>query len=291
MPNQQLLEYIKEQSKAGIAADVIKSTLLSAGWSEMEVSEAMRPPASPAAPAMPSATAASEPFRPKDPLPAEPRRTVITTDVLQPKGDPLFDPVKDMQATGKPLNLKDIKSFDAKSAPATSTISTESGFPKKFMAISAILLLLAGGAGVFAYMQFSKAGDLTAQISALGSEKDSLNNQVTNLNSNVNGLSADIQALRSENADLASQLALFAIPSGAPVATPLDITFKGTLAQGRNFYSVTNDKGVVVYIKNYSAIGKLAELVKTEITITGTHLPGSRDITVTAVNGETIAAP
>jgi hypothetical protein len=59
MVNQQLRDYVKQQTQLGVSKDALKSSLLGVGWSTADVTEVLGSPAAPA-----SAPAAAAPGTP-----------------------------------------------------------------------------------------------------------------------------------------------------------------------------------------------------------------------------------
>lgn len=164
-----------------------------------------------------------------------------------------------------------------------------------------ILFLAAGGFAGYLYLQNN---DLAAKIASLGGESANVSAQVSSLNDQVaaesasnTALTAETAALSAMNADLLMDLSFVGLPSStaAGTVTEENATIVGTLSKTKGSYALLTQYGVTAYVKNSSdpavaaALGPLAGSTTT-VTLSGTHVPGSAYITVTDVNGSSVAA-
>ncbi len=163
-----------------------------------------------------------------------------------------------------------------------------------------VLVLILGLGGLSGFLYFQNSG-LTGKIAALGntsadvvSRVASLTGQVKALDASNTTLAAQVASLTTENEILRTNLSFAAIPpasSGAPSSETVSIS--GELTAGKSLYTLTTSYGVVVFVQN-TKIAKVDAALKplvnstSSVMLTGTHVPGSQYITVTAVNGSAV---
>lgn len=229
MPNQQLLDFIKNQVQLGAPRDQIKSVLIQNGWTASDVDSAFlaleMPPTRPMAPASaPAATPVVAPVTPATPA------TPVSQPVSMP-ATPITQPV----AQAAPVFSGN--SFVGTGAASSITIKSSSGSGKKFIVgiIIAIIVVVIGGAGAWAYFNYVAPDPQTTINNSLGNlfnvaiqkgivdGKGSLELKVSgNLPQNSSGLStldftansdvlSDLQAKKS-SMNLSFSLALNAGP-------------------------------------------------------------------------------
>lgn len=307
MANLQLVDYVKQQVQLGVSKDAIKSVLAQAGWPEAEINDAfgVASPApasqvsSPAAPATPSAPAqpavssgvgAMGMSKPSSSSPAEisqfaqkpavaTQSPFVTKDIFQPKSEAVFQPkIQPMTAVAG----------DAKAGGSGA---------KKYVLLavwSIVILALLGAAGYF----FWENRNLKAQVSGLPEIKaikaslEQANAEIGSLTAEKNDLIAKFNNANSELANLELHLSFFIAASGG-AATTQGIEINGIVGGGKNLYTLTTKRQVVLSVKNSSDsdVSKaLLPLVGSEAVISGDHVPGTREITVRAVNGMPVKA-
>ncbi len=303
--NQQLKDYISQQLKLGVSKDVVKSTLLGAGWSESDVSEAMASVESPAVSQSVSPAAAGEtkPVEQAQPVtnPSEtvgtvkslevkpeiktpaagsekiPPASFVTSDIFRAKDEPLFQP----KETAQKPSLADKPQIISVNEKAAKTA------PRQFVLplILGILLLASLAAAGFFYYQNSGSQD---QINSLSQENSSLRNQLSAFSNDKSNLTSQISSLNDTINELKNELSIFAIVGTSTAELP--VTVKGILSTGgRAGYSLTTANNIVVYVKNSKDAkveAALKPLVGSELAIGGTHSTGSSSITVTTINGQ-----
>ena len=307
MPNQQLVDYITQQTQAGVAKEVVKNTLVATGWGERDVADAMNAAfgTSPAAVAPTASPAAASPAVSRPIIAAKP----AITPVVMPAAKPI---AASPAAASSPVSMS---MFDAKSGPVfePKSKSIQSGAPStpsavssgSIMAIAAqrsgsrftpillpvILGVVTVGAGVFAYMTWREKSGLSTQVVALTAQSAAFQTQIQGLEKDKDADASKITTLTDSVKDLEGQLSLFVVPGGSSAAA--SVTVKGTVnGSDKVSYTFTTGKGIVLAIKNYKdpAVSPLLpSFVGETIEVTGTHVPGARDITVTALNGKPIA--
>ncbi len=150
-----------------------------------------------------------------------------------------------------------------------------------------VITIVSVGAAIYFAMKGGGSSQVSAQTSA------DAQNQIASLTTKISGLNGQITSLQAESTEVKSELSIFATANAAAGVVPA--TVMGMLAgDSKTQYTVTTPYGIVAYVKNYKdakVAAALAPLVGTNVQITGTHIPGYRDITVTAVNGQPISAP
>lgn len=277
MAQQQLVDYIKQQIGLGVTRETITGSLRDAGWTESDIREAMAglsPQSSPGA-ASPPAKAQSV-AKPTETSPKSDRGIpTVTIDIVEPrKGESVFQP--EAEAVPDPGSLI---------ALAASKKKSHKGVVLGI--VFGALIILFGGAGAFFYM---KGEDAEKRLTALGAEHAAQKGEIEALTKAVAELTDAKAILANENTDLLNQLSVFRT-AGMPAGASAGITVRGVVAFEKNQYTLTTNKGIVLFVKN-SRDAKLDAILNplagNEAEITGTHPLGSRDVTVTAVNGVTI---
>ncbi len=321
MANQDLINYVSAQVKQGVSEDTIKKELSGIGWPEADIADAIRSVKSPAAPASTSSLAAmpaagtvspamgmsaaapktvsplaasmggTSPAAPQSPVPAQTKASPFTViDAFQPKSEPLRS--VDLSKNMKKDDMEKMDSFPPASRPAKgATVS----IPYVVSTVLAVALVVVG---FMLYRAYANVSDLTArlaaaQIPATGGSQGN-GQSAAAFQATIDGLNSQLAALKADNDDLAAQISLvFAIPASNPAAT--DIMLKGAIGGSeKTFFTLTTGKGIVANIKNSKdpkVIAALSGIIGSTVQISGTHLPGSKDITLTVVNGQPINNP
>lgn len=280
--NPQLKEYVDQQVKLGVSNDVIKTALLGAGWRESDINEVMN--------LLPSSGVGAA--KPAEIKPVEvkissqekpPPVSFVTSDIFQPKNEPVFESKGTAPQASFPGNKPQIIPTAGGAGPESG-----SGFFKKPIVpitLGVLVLLFAALAGFF-YIQNN---GLQTKITSLTEENASLTVKLNSSATDKKGFTDQIVSLNQTAADLNNQLSIFAVPSGTSTAE-LSIDIKGTLGGGgKSLYSLTTNKAIVVYVKNSKDTrvdSTLKPLLGNQVEISGTHAAGSNSITVTSVNGQ-----
>lgn len=283
MVNQQLKDYIDEQVRVGVSRDAIKSALLEAGWNAAEVGEAMGGGMSPVQhmdavkPAMPAAV---RPVQTQQPVMRNPQP--VASQPMQPSQPRMMSTV----------SAKPMASMAAPSMGVTASdrpLARKSGHRMIDLVMGVSIFILGMAATWFAINN----SNLDSALGLAESEHETVVNEAASLRTNNQALQAENVALAEERDDLASQL-------GVLVSTRTSgeeaVSIKGILgvAGDKAPYTLRASSGLVVTLKNSRTAGleamlkdSLGELVQIE----GTHVVGSKDITVLTVNGFEPAAP
>ena len=309
MANQQLVDYITQQTQAGVTKEVVKNALVTTGWGERDVADAMNaafgtspaavaPVASPAAvsPAVSRPTIAAKPavtpvvMPAAKPIVASPAAasSLVSVSMFDAKSGPVFEPKSKSIQSGTPPT-----SSVASSGSVIAIAAQRSGNRFTSIFLPVILGVVTVGAGVFAYMTWREKSGLREQVAALTAQSAALQAQLQGLEKDKDADVSHITALTESANDFEGQLSLFVVPGGSSAA--VSVTVKGTVnGSDKVPYTLTTGKGIVLAIKNYkdpTVFPLLPSFVGEIIEITGTHVPGARDITVTALNGKPIATP
>jgi hypothetical protein len=288
MVQPQLTEYISSQVKLGVSRQAIKSALVGAGWAETDVEDTLKKveeASKLAAAAMPTkSVAAPQSVRMSDLISASawPAAGSMASGALK-KSDSKSEP---------PLDLAKAK------MPKEMVFSPKAGGGATMKIVMGILILgLAGLAGFF-YSQNSSLGARVAKVASesadVAARAATLNNQVKALTASTTALAAEVASLTAENAELRANLSFAAVPpisSGAPSSETVSIS--GRLTGGKSSFTLTTPYGVLVFVQNAKDAKVSAALTPlltstSSVALTGTHVPGSQNITVTAVNGSSL---
>lgn len=281
MINQQLVDYIKQQMQAGVAGDAVRKALTDAGWPPADVDDSMRA-------ATPAAAQVSQPVSQPTINPV-----VAMGGVEAPAGSSVAarsasTPVGSSVASDK---------FFAKPAAASQMLSDEDDdhpSVKKFiviMAVMGVVILLLAGALAFVY--FNLNGQLeAAQGGAVPSgDTASLQQQVSQLTGEKTDLATQVQTLTAGNQEALSELSFFTAATSGTSTAPVSATVKGMLSgNASTTFALTTAHNVKILVAN-SKDAKVAAVLTPllagtdPVTLSGTHLPASLNLTVTAVNG------
>lgn len=275
------MDYIKSQLKVGVDKDAIKSSLLGTGWNGLDVDDSMKSAAeegvspSPVSPASPKMAAGGAPIVVSDLIPNTSKMEIITAKTDEKK------PIESAEPKKTRLAIK----FKLPKLEAKLVV----------VVVLAVVTLAVVGAAAYFYVQAKNTGDklaaLTAAGSAAQSQATSLNSQVTDLTNAKNDLTGQVSALTVANQELTNDLSFFvAAPSAS--TSEIAVAFSGSLAGGGKVeYSLTATSGVRVFAansKDAKVDTALKPLLGGAAQISGTHVPGSREITVTSVNGASV---
>ena len=315
--NQQLKDYIIEQTKLGVSKDTVKSVLLGAGWKEEDINQAVTEtetgvqeiaslkPSSP----VQTAQQVNQPQSTQQPQPAQPTKPAevsqvfkpvnmpgssspvkkdspvpfITSDIFQPKSEPVF------QSSGVKTQIT-LNSPETK--PQTISIAqnkTGVGMGDKILPISlgVISIILLGG-NIYFFLQNSSLG---SKLDSLNSGKTSSESQTVSLAAEKKTLADEVDSLNKTIADLNSQISIFAAPADSS-STPVSFSVTGLLGGGGKLsYSLTTSKNIVLSVKNSKDTDvdtTLKPLLGTQVSMEGTHQPESNQLMVTTVDGKPV---
>lgn len=326
MANDQLIAYIKDQLEAGVSEKAVKEALAGVGWQEGDIREAIAevkqfapaesspPPSQAAVPQVSRMTAAIS-QTPQTPLDAAPRRAageggapvdastrdaepsskaakpptsfsqgapIVTPDIFQPKDLPVF------KSSAKTPEPNVVQETIAKSSSA-----------RRVRWLFPVVLGVAVAVSLAAAFWFAlRTIRLRAEVSSLMAETAVNSAQISTLTKKNSDLEAELSRLKEERSELLTDLSAFVAPpfdkEKNPGASPPAeaVTLKGVLAGGDNGpFTLTTGRGVIFTIKNSSdqkAASVLKLLVGNSVQLTGMHVPGTKEITITTVNGSAL---
>lgn len=307
MVQDQLVEYITSQIKAGVRPETIKATLVAAGWQSVDVDDTLKKVQGPAVAAgvaaqpmtgagpKPIATAKAEPqtIRVSDLVSASSSTTSMSASAAKPV---------DTRAQSAKQFLTPTSSPGATSYQSTTTTTTRSSVSRGPITIEIILgvLMVAFGA-VAAYFFFANMG-LSNQVATLTAQSTGVSTQVTTLQNQLDAsttaLIAQAASATAQSQDLALDLSFYAVPTGVP-ATPTTTTMlDGTVSGGGTgkLYVITTAYGAKVPVANSKdpkVVSLLQPLVGTNTSVPfgGAYTPGVDSITLTVINGASLIAP
>jgi hypothetical protein len=185
--------------------------------------------------------------------------------------------------------------------------------------ILVVVILAVGGFAGFLYMQNSS---LNAQLGSLNGQSSGVTSQLSSLQAEVaastTALTAQISSMTTETQELQAELSLYAAPIGTVPGATSTATISGTVSAGKTGYIITATYGARIVVANSkvaAVITALAPLMgtatsttsvsassttasttpaiipatpPTKAQFTGTYIPGSDTITLTAVNGTSL---
>lgn len=161
------------------------------------------------------------------------------------------------------------------------------------LAVWVVVVLVLGGAAGYFFWQNRGLQEQAGQSAGLSAALEQTNAQVASLTNERDSLNAQVNLGDTERTELLLHLSFFVAPT--ETATTTDLVVRGTLAKsGNNPYTLTTDRQVVLTAKNSSdtdVSSALQPLVGNTVEISGTYLPGLREVTVVSVNGVPVAAP
>jgi hypothetical protein len=184
-----------------------------------------------------------------------------------------------------------------------------------------VIIIAVGGIAGFLYMQnkslSSQLGSLNGQSSGVTSQLSALQAEVA---ASTTALTAQVSSLTTQTQELQMELSFFATPASAMPGATSTATVSGIVSAGKTGYVITAMYGAKIVVANSKAasvIAALAPLMATATStapaiaaspsstatstpvvptvipatpatagqFTGTYMPGSDTITLTAVNG------
>ncbi|MDO8664509.1 MAG: hypothetical protein Q7K44_03140 [Candidatus Liptonbacteria bacterium] len=316
--NQQLKDYIAEQTKLGVSKDMVKSALLGAGWKEDDINQAVTEaesgpqeiaPLKPASLVQPiqqikpaqsaqqtqsaqpaKSTEVSQAFKPVN-MPGsfstaakDSPVSFITSDIFKPKSEPVFQSLDAKSKTSS-------NSPEAKPQVISMTQNDKSaaGMGDKILTISlgVVSIILLGGNVYF----FLQNGGLRSNFDSLNNGKASSESQIASLTTDKKNLTDEVGSLSKIITDLNSQISIFAVPADSS-STTVSFDVVGMLGGGgKSLYSLTTSKNIVLFVKNSKDAdveSVLKSLTGKQVGIGGTHQPESTQLTVTTVNGQPV---
>lgn len=295
MVQDSLVEYINSQMKTGISRDAIKASLVGAGWQTADVEDTQKKvEASKPASGGVSPQVSASPAKPAEP------QTIKMSDLVSAA------PSKSTSFSSSPF----VMGKDAKVTAAPTKVEPVSSSSSGRHVGGLIMYIVAGvlivGLGALAVMFYMQNSTLSAKVASLGGQSatvtanlSSLTSQVQALNASNTAFAAQVATLSASNQSLQTDLSFYAVPPGT-VATTTSLSVTGTVSGGgKALYALTTSDGAKIYVANskdpsvmaamlplVASAGPAAPASSTQLT--GTYVPGSDIMTVTAINGSSV---
>lgn len=281
MAQQQLVDYIKAQLKVGVGKEEMRRTLLDAGWVGTDVDDALRSAVGRDAVSSnnSSKTAADgKPIVVSDLIPSTSEMEIVTAE-------PVSVGEKSAESTNPKtrFNMPSIKlsKFDLKITVIVALAAVAVGF---------------GVAAAYFYWQTNSLSDklivLTGAGEAAKSQVEDLSNRVSDLTKVRDDLTKTNNDLINAKEELEENLSFFAVPEGLSASSEAAVTFSGVVGGGgKSAYSLMATSGIKILIansKDANVDAALKALLGQTAQISGTHVPGSQNVTITAVNGASV---
>ena len=317
MVQDQLVEYITSQLKAGVSGDTIKATLVAAGWQSADVDDTLKkvqPAPAVSAAAQPTGMGSSLSSGPKPISTAkvEPQ-TIRVSDLVSASTS---DKAMSMSSGAKPIDTRaeSTKKFltpsvsptsmnfqqspvTRSSTPSSSPSHSSSRGPITTEILLGVLMVAFGAlAAYFLFANRSLSGQvatLTAQSSGVSTQVSTLQNQ---MDASTTALTAQVASLSTANQELALDLSFYAVPLGTSATSTSTSMLTGSVSGGgTKSYVITTPNGAKVLVAN-SKDPKVVTLVQplvgtTTVQFGGTYTPGIDSVTLTVVNGVSLIAP
>lgn len=306
MIQDQLVEYISTQLKAGVSAEATKTVLVAAGWQAVDVDDTLKKVQAPQGAATSSTFASTANVRPQaqPQMQAQQPQVIRVSDLVSTSSSPVDASAKKftVSSMAQPMQVSSPKTDAvmariATSASGATNIASSNAYavsPKKSHALATetllgILMILFGATAAFFFFENMS---LSSQISALNGTGTNATSQLSTLQNQLNASSTEFQteiaSATAANAALALNLSFLMVPTGTTVTTTQISSLQGTVSLGTK-YVITTPYGVKVSVANSKDTNVIALLkpligVTTPAHFAGTYVPGTASITLTSVN-------
>jgi len=319
MIQNQLIDYISSQLKLGISKDVIKTSLVGAGWPMADIDETMQhldsgggktaqPVVAASVAAVSAKPAVAAASKMQDPQTIRMSDLISTSDSAKsfagfPDAKATKEPAKEIKiekSAASPIAGPAMQPVTAKPVAAaampmeamtmTAKPAGKSGLIMKIVSI-ALIVIFAGLSGFL----FFQNNNLMTKLSALNMQSAKVTADLaaikTSMNSSSTGMSEQVADLTAQNADLLLNLSFYAIPPAAPIA-PSKVLLAGAISGGgKTPFVVTTKYGAKITVQNSKdakVVAWLTPFVGTSTVVSGTYAPGTP--AMTAVPPEAPAA-
>ena len=290
MIQDQLVDYISAQKKAGVSRDTIKNALVSAGWQAADVEDTLKKveggAVSQPITAKPIATTAS----------SSAPQTMKMSDLIS-SSDP---------GTTSSVATKSFTGAQPATTKATTTSTTATSFSAKQFSekpssshgaliteiVLGILVIAIGGLAGYLYFQNNA---LNAKIASANTTSGSATQQLAALqqaaSASTTALTAGNNTLTAQNKELITELSFYVPATNTTLGVTSTVSLSGILSGGgKSPYIIKATYGAKVYISNSKDANVIAALAPfatstAAINFDGTYVPGADSMTVTAVNG------
>ena len=256
MIQDQLVEYISAQTKAGTSRDAIRAALVGAGWVAGDVDDSFKKVEGASSPAVSVAAAAAAKSMGSPSKSPEPQM-IRMSDLVSASDRPLAvtGASKEQKPAGKisPVVASvAVAGMGVKEISAGRPVSSKKNLIIGIVGI--ILILLLGAFAGYLYMQNST---LSSKVASLGGASADVTAEISALTSQVNTLTAsgtamgtEIGGLTSANEELAMELSFYALPAGTtPTSTNLSVSGMLSLSASK-MYILTASYGGKLSVAN-----------------------------------------
>jgi hypothetical protein len=263
MANQQLLDYVKEQLKSGVAQAAIEKALLEAGWAQSDIRDCFVQAIQPAA---------AQPVMAKSAFTGSPAQQ-------QPASQPVQrDFLSQSSATGGAMRMQ-----TAETVVAAKPSGGKGGLI--FGIVMLIVAIAAGGGAAWFYLQ---NGEKDKEVMNL---KDALTQSSAKLSTIETDYRGQIESLQKQMEGLNKELAMLAEPSGGSAGESA-VLLKGTILdeKGKGYRFLTDNK-ISFTIKNGKVAAVEAGLIPhlgSAVEGSFSHVQGTRELTILAINGQSV---
>jgi hypothetical protein len=322
MVQESIVEYINAQMKLGVTRDAIKATLTGAGWQAADVEDTLKKIEVTKTTAQPMAVSA---VRPADSAvtsklitpaggPANPEpQTIKVSDLISSSPSISSTAAASTMPAAKPAGPKSPLTGPAPAKASTPSTGTKT--PNTFQASSypgmkthgsrgalvteIVLAVIIVAIGAFAGFLYTQNGTLKNQLNALSGQSSGVNSQLSALQTQVaastTALTAQVATLTTKTQELQTEISFYSAPFNSVLGATTTASVSGVVSGGGKVpYLITATYGAKVYVANSKVAGvitALTPLMGTASTtastaqFSGSYIPGSDNITLTAVNG------
>ena len=208
---------------------------------------------------------------------------------------PLTGPAAPSTAT--PAGIRSGNTFQATSYSGAKPHGSHGALITEIV-LGVVIVLIAGFAG-FLFMQNNS---LNSQLSALNGQSAGVNSQLSALQAQVaastTALTAQVSSLTGETKEMQTELSFYAAPSNTASGATSTATVSGIVTGGGKApYVIMATYGAKIYVANSKTANVIAALAPlmagtstpaTTAQFSGTYVPGSDSMTLTAVNGTSL---
>jgi cell division protein FtsB len=324
MVQDQIVDYINSQMKLGVSRDAIKATLTGAGWQAADVEDTLKKVEAAKVVAQPASAQLAQPVQAAQPVVASRIITPVTpassansaasgpqvikmSDLVSSSAAPAMPATPPAKPAGPKSPLTGVVAPASSPAKLADTYQANTYIAPKThgsrgpliteIILGVIIVVIAALAG-FLYMQnkslTTQVGSLNGQSSGVASQLSALQAQVA---ASTTALTAQVASLDSEMQEYQAELSFFVASTSTPAGATSTTTVEGVVFVGKSSYVITAAYGAKILVANskdgavVTALTPLLAGTSTPATaaqFSGTYVPGSDSMTLTAVNGTAV---
>lgn len=303
MANQELVNYLKEQFKAGAKEEDLKKSLLDIGWDMQNIldaiSEAKSKTLIETTPQIPKANVEVKNITSQ----SEDKSQMNVLDLNKIKSEAQIKEEKTIspevfggEETSLNFKIND-KNKNEQAEPKVEQVKIDlvnQPHNKKFKIILYVVLgiFFLGMLGLVGFLYYNN-NKLEKQLVGSNAQQGDLEGQVKSLTQTINDFQQQIANLKSQNENLANQASDFKnqLLLFSPSTSSLEVVFDAELIYEKNQYLLKTSEGILVNIKNSKDkdLEKvLSQFVNQKIKAKGIRTPGLREITLEKINDDFI---